>query len=62
MIKKFYSKGKPSHGGNRQEHENVIKILEILHDEALPVLKSGSELANFAEAASLFNFNDKAFW
>jgi hypothetical protein len=42
MIKKFYSKGKTSHGGNREEHENVIRILEILHDEALPVLKSGS--------------------
>jgi hypothetical protein len=26
------------------------------------VLKSGSELANLAEAASLFNFNNKAFW
>jgi hypothetical protein len=40
----------------------VIKILDILHTDVLPELKSGSDLANLAEGASLFNYNNKKFW
>lgn len=60
IVKKFFSKFSSS---SRSEQESVIKVLEIMTQKVLPLIKNDiSKIANMAEVASFFHFKSNYFW